>query len=92
MSLTIWKYEIIPTDAQEIEMPEGARILCVQVQNDTPYIWALVNPAAVKCGRRLRIVGTGHTVFGDPGAYIGTFQFANGLVFHVFDQGQTVKE
>ncbi len=86
MSLTVWKYQLQTTDIQDVLMPQGADILCVQTQGQEPCLWALVNPDAEKGMRRIYIVGTGHPTGYLTGlSYIGTYQLRGGaLVFHVF--------
>lgn len=86
--IAIWKFPIAVADEQEIEMPMDARILCVQVQHETPCIWAVCLATNPSEKRRFRTFGTGHpaewATFGDP--YIGTYQLRGGaLVFHVFE-------
>jgi hypothetical protein len=84
--LTIWKYQIRTTDLQTIEMPEGARILSVQVQHGAPTVWALVDPANPLVERMLIVCGTGNPCPSNLGAYVGTYQLQGGaLVFHVFE-------
>ncbi len=84
----IFKYELDLNGAVRIEMPLGAKILAVQEQNGIPCIWALVttgegDPPVL---RHFRIIGTGHTIAGDVGVYIGTFQLFGGeFVGHVFE-------
>lgn len=39
---TIWKYPITDSPYQKIEMPLNAEILCVQLQDNIPTLWALV--------------------------------------------------
>lgn len=89
MEKTIWKFELITTDKQTIEMPIGAEILTVQTQNETPCLWALCDPTVQKEMRSFEVFGTGHPVRYDMGvdrAYIGTYQLQGGsLVFHVFE-------
>lgn len=81
----IWKYPITPS-VNVIEMPEGAEILCVQIQGETPCIWALVNPNNELESRAFQTFGTGHNVMTGIGRYIGTFQIDNGaFVFHTFE-------
>lgn len=80
---TIWKYPIHP-DTTLLSMPAGAKVLCVQTQNNEPYIWALVDPAAMKIDRYFSIYGTGHGIPLYPGSYIGTWQ-ADDLVWHLFE-------
>lgn len=83
---TIWKFEIEVIDAQIIEMPQGAIILCVQTQEGRPVLWARVNPDNPKVGRKIITHGTGHLVQETTGDHIGTYQLHDGaLVFHVFE-------
>ena len=84
--MRIWKWEIPVTDIQTIPMPEGAKLLDVQMQNGACCIWALCDPKAKNVLRTLAIYGTGNPVPDDPGEYVATFQIHGGsLVFHVFD-------
>lgn len=81
---TIWKYPI--GTETEIEMPEFAQVLSVQVQNGEPFIWVLVNPDLARTMRRFVTYGTGHQLPSNPGMYLGTFQLSQlGLVFHLFE-------
>lgn len=86
MNNTIWKYSLKATDYNEILLPTGAEILCVQMQNGEPCMWAMVNSEETK--KELHIIetfGTGHSIDHNPRKYIGTYQLQNGyLVFHVF--------
>lgn len=87
---TIWKYEIKVATNQIISLGQGAEILCVQTQNDIPYIWVLVVPDAKFDIRLLIMHGTGHPIIQTEGMeekYIGTFQLKGGLlVYHLFEQ------
>jgi hypothetical protein len=83
---TIWKYSMMTPEC-DFEMPKGAQILCVQVQNEIPQIWALVDPGLDRNTRRFRTYGTGHDIPENPGKYIGTIQMYRGrLMFHVFEE------
>lgn len=86
--LTIYKYELRVIDEQSIAMPVGAKILCVQLQHGSPYLWALVDADShVIEFRTIYTHGTGNPI--DPvdcKSYIGTYQLqTRGLVFHVFE-------
>lgn len=84
--MIIWKYPLSSDDIQTIYMPEGARMLSVQLQHGTPQLWALCDECADKKQRRVAIYGTGCLIPNEPGRYIDTFQINSGeLVFHVFD-------
>lgn len=93
MNTTIYKYPLAIEDEQQIEMPQGAKVLCVQMQNGTPYLWAEVNPEAPMTKNTFYVRGTGHQLGKVATAsigctYIGTFQMAGGsLVFHVYRLG-----
>ena len=74
-----------------IDMPVGADILTVQMQDNMPFIWALVNPNETnRISRCLELYGTGHNISyekGEERKYIGTFQFTDcGEVYHLFER------
>lgn len=85
----IFKYSIAVTDQQEVSLDHNAKILTVQMQNETLCLWAIVDELSEKKRKRIiRIVGTGHP-FEDEHLckYITTFQMENGkLIFHVFEK------
>lgn len=83
----IYKYPIAVIDEQTIEIPLGGQILAVQMQNEIPCMWVLVDPQHVIVKRDFRIYGTGQQIPDSAGLYIGTFQLRGGmLVFHLFEQ------
>ena len=87
--MNIWKYPLEVVPQQTVEMPFGSKILTVQVQQETPCLWALVDPGLYTVRREIHIVGTGHELEISLSAlkYINTFQQANGsLVWHVFEK------
>lgn len=92
----IWKYELTQTASNTFEMPKGAKILTVQMQNEIPCIWAIVNigtpslsgESFFKVERRtFKTVGTGRNFENaDKAIYIGTIQALEGrLVWHIFE-------
>jgi hypothetical protein len=85
--MTIWKFPVHVSDEVTVaSMSIGAQILCVQMQHDTPCLWALVDKNAKREERRFRIYGTGQDIPANPGEYIGTVQMLGGmLVWHVFE-------
>lgn len=84
--MRIWKFPLLVTDWQIVEMPRGAKILTAQLQKGFLQLWALCDETAPKERRRISIYGTGNEVDEKPGRYISTFQVADGdLVFHVFE-------
>jgi len=81
---TIWKYAIPHDTRFDLEMPQDARILCVQVQDGTPCIWAQVNSDDGQETRQFTIVGTGHAV--PPGTqYVATWQDVP-YVWHLYER------
>ena len=86
MKTEIWKYPLgaICTD---LKMPNGSKILTVQIQNDNATLWAIVpTVGTVEQSRRFRLHPTGAGTHEIKGDYIGTVQQANGLVWHVFEE------
>ena len=84
--MRIWKWTLILTGEQTIEIPLAAEILTVQMQGDNPQLWALCDEHAHKSVRHIAIYGTGQPMPENPGKYIATFQLHNGaLVFHAFE-------
>ncbi len=85
--MTVWKFELVIRDYQDIEMPAGSELLSVQMQDGGAMLWARVDASKKKITRRIDIRGTGHLEAG--GIYVGTIQMAGGaLVWHVFDRGE----
>ena len=84
----VWKYPLSMIRVQELELPANAHILTVQVQRETPCIWALVDETMPLERRRIMIFGTGQPDedLGKLINYIGTFQMLDGdFVWHVFE-------
>jgi len=86
---TIYKYTLEVRDIQTIELPKKSQILCVQVQNNEPNIWVLINDKGAELEQvKIRTIGTGHTIAEDNvifDNYIGTYQLHNGgFVAHLF--------
>ena len=87
MSKSIWKFPLY-SHVVSVMMPVGAKILCVDVQEDQPQLWALVTQGSNTENREIRIYGTGFALPEEPSTYIGTYQQMGGqLVWHVFEVG-----
>jgi hypothetical protein len=86
MAITIYKYKLEKT-IQELDIPVGGKVLSLQVQDNVPCIWVLVDSNKLKVTRTFETFGTGQTI--PPPyvrEYIGTFQLLRGnLVYHVFE-------
>ena len=87
---TIWKFPVPIQDTIRVSMPVGAKILCAQMQQGNPYIWALVDSQKPIEEVSFLWRGTGHPTEDEVGFlhhYVGTVQMADGnLVFHLFEE------
>lgn len=84
---TIWKFPLVITGEQTVEMPGRAKILTVQVQDGVPCLWAVVDPQVPTRPRIIECHGTGNPSV-KPGAdldHIGTVQMAP-FVWHFFER------
>jgi len=79
---TIYKYTLDSQDCT-LQLPKGAELLTVQLQNGIPTLWALVNPMTVTEERHICIVGTGWDVE-DNMKYITTYMDGY-FVWHAFE-------
>lgn len=83
----IWKFTLELEGYQDVEMPAGAEVLHVAAQDNTPCVWALVDPKALRVPRRFLLCVTGTSPNGE-GKHVGTFLLYGGaFVGHVFDCG-----
>lgn len=87
MTRRIFKYPLRLHDYAEFgDWHVGAKILCVQMQGDTPCVWAEVDDDDPAFERRSFVFyGTGQSMPRHPGMYVGTIQMHDGaLVFHLY--------
>lgn len=91
---TIYKYPIEITDSQVIKLPKEYRVLTVQIQNNNPFLWALVDTDNDLEDAEILIIGTGHGIQNiETMEYISTIQVNNGkLIFHVFRRKKFYEE
>jgi hypothetical protein len=85
--VTIWKFPLEVLDAQQVEMPEGAKILHVGAQDHRMWIWAQVWPGNLLTPRWFRIIGTGHPIEDGVGDHVGSVVLGS-FVWHVFEVAQ----
>jgi len=88
MARMIYKYSITPDTLTP--MPQGAKLLDIQMQRDTVALWAEVDPDAYMVHRDIGIYGTGHPLPDsdtERGLYITTFQMG-AFVWHAYDRGE----
>jgi hypothetical protein len=84
---TIHKYYIPFGDQVVIQLPIGAKILCVHSQDNKPHLWALINTESKLEDRFFLITGTGRPVsVENMNKYLGTFFLYNdSQVYHFFE-------
>lgn len=90
MTEIIYKYEIQTGTGQgPIKMPKGAEILCVQMQNGRPHIWAKVDAdSPILEDKTLVTYATGESMLvlaNRHHMYVGTYQTSGGFVYHLFE-------
>lgn len=86
MTTRIFKYPLAITREQTLQIPQRAKILCVQLQGDIGLsLWAQVDDAEPVEAREIRVYGTGHEIAA-PGtlAYVGTV-LQGPYVWHVYE-------
>jgi hypothetical protein len=83
---TIHKYPFHIYDRETVCMPEGAKILKIEMQRDVPFLWALVDTEAAPIDHHFLVFGTGRPIGRDLrlGGHVATFQ-AGPFVWHVFE-------
>ena len=85
---SVFKYPLTLVDFQTVMIPKNAQVLCVQMQDSQPCLWALTDDSP-KIERRFMIAGTGHVIDIPQGQsihFIDTVQMSGGrLVWHVFE-------
>jgi len=82
---TIWKYELEIKDVQDIEIPEGAKLLHIANQNGGLCVWFEVDQEARKKMNTFAIVGTGNAFDPKGFEHIGSV-IINPFVWHVFQK------
>ena len=71
----IYKYPFTVTAKVTVSMVKGAKIIYVDIQDDTPCIWAEVeDESTTMVDYHFRIFGTGHDIPLSIGPHIATFQ------------------
>ena len=86
MNNVVWKYPINIDGLTELTLPGGAQVLTVNLQNEKPFLWAMVDPDKHLTTRRFRLVATGESFEANDPFYVGTLFVEGGrYVFHVFE-------
>jgi hypothetical protein len=81
---TIWKFAV--TTPMVVRLPPEAQILTIQLQDNSPQMWVLLDAERPTTPRQFVVVGTGQPLPEGPLTYCGTFQLEHQhVVFHVFE-------
>lgn len=87
---TIHKHQLELSKTVKLETHEGALILDIQMQNNIPTIWLLVNDKLPKVTRKLEVYGTGWCIDNWMGLeHIKTVQQPGDIqnyVWHIFER------
>jgi hypothetical protein len=86
---SVWKYQLDVVGRQMLQMPIGAKILHIGVQNEYPVIWAEVDTEAGIEPRIFTIVTTGERYEAHTG-YVGTATIRDWFVAHIFEGAMKV--
>lgn len=84
MARRIFKYQLPTSLGGRLQIPSGATIVHVALQNKVPCLWAIVQDDALVEVRFFMIFGTGHALPTDV-EYVGTFQDSP-FVWHLFER------
>jgi hypothetical protein len=86
---TIYKYQLKELFRENrVKMPENAQILSIQMQEQYPCIWALVETDNPEIERVIEVIGTGNSIKDlelQERTFIATVQLSSQLVFHFFE-------
>jgi hypothetical protein len=91
----IWKFVLRPW-SPFVDVPPNAQLLSVGAQGDDIVAWLLCDPDLTRrVSRRLFAHPTGAplipAIVNSDAQFVGTVQMDNGLVFHIFDAGETCR-
>lgn len=85
---SIWKFLLNSDSTTILLMPKDAKILSIQIQNDRPVMWVMVDTDSEFEKRRFEPIMTGQEfeINRSDQRYIGTYQMLRGMyVVHVFE-------
>jgi hypothetical protein len=82
----VYKYPVPVNKVFTLKLPEKAEILTVQMQQDNPKLWVLVEVGQPAITRTFRLAETGYDIEEENLVYINTFQVDSGqLIYHLFE-------
>lgn len=72
----------------QIILPKGAKILSVQLIEQTAIISALADPMQITAVRKINMCGPNHWIDKDPGVFIGRVWLPRMPPMYFFDAGE----
>lgn len=84
-SKVIWKFPVPRKTQFTLQMPVQSRILSCGIQDGDGVLWAVCNPSLPKEERLLMLAVTGEPLDERRGRFIGTMQFPDGVVAHLWE-------
>lgn len=86
--MQIYKYPLKLKASHTVELPQGAKILSVQEQNDAVFFWALVDPELKTSDFHFQCFNTGYPCIPDElGDFVATIEEGEAKhIWHIFVQ------
>jgi hypothetical protein len=83
--MEIWKFKLMITDEQLVKMPSKSEIMDIQMQENSPVMWALCDPDTEDIDVQINLYGTGFDVHNSDieHEYLATVQ-SGAMVWHFF--------
>lgn len=81
--MRIWKYTLHLCDWQKVDIPEGAEVVHLQLQDELVNLWAKVDVNQPKMPMDVYRIETGAAIPARA-TYIGTVVMPNRMVWHYF--------
>ena len=86
MNNVVWKYPVNIRGLTELNLPGGAQVLTTNLQNEQPFLWALVDLNKPLTIRHFKLVDTGEPFEANSTFYVGSiFPEGGRFVFHLFE-------
>lgn len=84
----IYKYPIMRTNLQHIDIPRDSAIISFRNQGNQLVMYAMIDPnVGMMESRTIRIFGTGQDIYAEHPLYFkDTVMMPDGIVLHVFEE------
>lgn len=82
--MIVFKYPLILVKNQKLRLPKGAKVLSAQLQKETIFLWAEIDPGNPVEERTFSVICTG-VAFDDKLEFIDTVQ-QSPYVWHIYEK------